>query len=251
MATQPAFGRKNGPPTEPEEESSRPTVSNGDPIDLGAMAYVFAIFGILGLVTSAIFLIEREVIIDTGLRPTQVKPLQQGLSVQSDAQSEIAEQAEKPNPNDTDSKYPVLQYSLIGPFRINASSTVLTIDLKSSLPINTWSFIEAELLDHDKDYIFSFGDELWHENGYDDGPWEEAHDNYGMKLTIPSPGAYYINIKTQGSVTPNHIAVRVSRRLGSSIPHFAFGMISLMVAFVLNETKNRTAMRLIKRMNNR
>lgn len=272
MATKPKFGRKSDQPDDPpEEQVPEPVLAPRDPIDLGPVAQVFAIFGIISLVTSAIFLSEREVIVNEALRPAPIKlaaPAQQSMSGQPTAQSgqttlgqttlgqttqnQVAEPVEPPeklDPNDPDSKYPVRDYAEVGPFRINKAGVVLSVAIKASLPDQSWAFVEAELLDDDKDYLFSFGNELWSESGYDDGgPWHESDDSYVMKLTIPQAGAYYINIKTQGTVTPQPINVRVSRRLGSSIPHFAFGVIALLIGFALNEYKNRTTLRLVERM---
>lgn len=255
MTTKPTFGRSSEQRTDPIGQSPEPAPSERDEVDLGSVVQVFAIFGILGLVTSLIFLSESEVMFDRSVKVDPVKPAPQAIPGQPNALNQTSQETEQPvklDTTDPDLKYPVRDYAELGPFRIGRGGIVLTVDIKAPLPDQSWTFVEAELLDDDKDYIFSFGNELWRESGRDsDGPWSETDDSLSMKLTIPDPGQYYLNIKTQGTVTPESLHVRVVRRLGSSIPHFAFGVLALLIAFVLNEIKNRTTIRAIARMSNR
>ncbi len=68
-----------------------------------------------------------------------------------------------------------------------------------------WSFVTAELLDQDKEYLSSFGGEFWHYAGYDDGAWEESEDEYQATLLIPSPGTYYVRLKTEANVPADEL----------------------------------------------
>ncbi len=103
------------------------------------------------------------------------------------------------------------------------------------------------MLDNQKEYLFSFGKELWHETGNDDGALGEADEAYEMKFTVAEPGDYYLKIKTQGDYTPGVITVSLASTVGSSVPHFAFGVITLLIGIVLNEVSNRTLIRLTSR----
>lgn len=69
-----------------------------------------------------------------------------------------------------------------------------------------WSFVTAELLDEDKDYLSSFGGEFWHYAGYDDGEsWREAEDDYEATILIPSAGTYYVRLKTEANVSADEL----------------------------------------------
>lgn len=64
-----------------------------------------------------------------------------------------------------------------------------------------WSFVTAELLDENKNYLSGFGGEFWHYAGYDGGDrWREAEDEYDATIFIPSPGTYYVRLKTEANV---------------------------------------------------
>lgn len=68
-----------------------------------------------------------------------------------------------------------------------------------------WSFVTAELLDENKEYLSSFGGEFWHYAGYDDGAWEESEDEYQATLLIPSSGTYHIRLKTESNVSADEL----------------------------------------------
>jgi hypothetical protein len=63
-----------------------------------------------------------------------------------------------------------------------------------------WSFVTAELLDAEKEYLASFGGEFWHYAGYDDGYWDEADESYSATLLVPSSGTYYVRLKAESNV---------------------------------------------------
>jgi hypothetical protein len=69
-----------------------------------------------------------------------------------------------------------------------------------------WSFVTIELLDAEKEYLSSFGGEFWHYAGYDDGRWEEADKSYETTLQFPSPGTYYLRLKTEANVGTDELS---------------------------------------------
>lgn len=208
------------------------TPSSEDGVDLGKVATVFIVFGILSLITAWIFSMETQRLFSDTVR-TYVYP-----SVPT--QHAIAGEQEEGK-----------DVATIGPITVQKYKEVYEITIASSLPENSWAFVEGEVLDAEKDYLFSFGKELWHETGYDsDGAWRESDNNYSMKLTFPQPGQYYLNLKTEGSYNPDAVQVTISKKRGSSIPHMVFGIFTLLIGIILNEIRNKTLSRMARRMSN-
>lgn len=213
------------------EENHRTSPADAGEVHLGYVASVFIFFGLLSLITAWVL-------------STPAATFYNGAV--SFHPAAIAEEAE---PLEAGEQYPVMNYALIGPFTIDRPGRVLKVEISAQLPVNNWSFIEAELLDEEQDYLLSFGKELWHENGKDDeGFWDEADRTSDMKLTIPQAGKYHFNIRTQGTYRPGQIFVTLTRSYASSIPHTFFGCITLLIGVVLNEIKNRTILRIMSRM---
>jgi hypothetical protein len=202
-----------------------------DGVDLGKVASVFIIMGILSLITAEVFSWETQKIFSDTVRPHVSYPLvptQQAIAGQDEEGKDVA---------------------TIGPISVQKYREVYSITISSNLPVNSWTFVVGEVLDAEKDYLFSFGKELWHETGYDsDGAWRETDNSYSMKVTFPQPGQYYLNIKTEGSYNPDAIRITISKRYGSSIPHTVFGIITLLIGLVLNEIRNKTLTKLAMRM---
>lgn len=212
--------------TNPQESSSEaPREPEG--IDFARLAIVFIFYGVLGFLTAA-FLGTGQ----TSLFDAQLSPM-----------AKVAD-----DPIEPGEQVATRDYAVIGPFQVQQAGTVIKASFASNLPLNSWSFVEAELLDQDRDYLFSFGKELWHETGVDsDGKWTESDISYEMKFTVAEPGTYFLNIKTQGSAMPGRIRVMLATTIGSSIPHFAFGIITLVIGLIMNEVVNRTILRLLDR----
>ncbi len=148
---------------------------------------------------------------------------------------------------------------LYGPIVVTKPRTVYEITLRTQLPRQSWQFIEAELLDAKKEYLFSFSKELYRESGRDsEGSWSETVNSLDMKLTVPAPGQYYLRFKVDGGelrgktatdlATRTKLTVTVARKLGSSIPHLWVGLIVLIIGLVLNEIGNLTITRLVQRV---
>lgn len=215
------FSKKTG------NQNARATETD---LNYGQIASVYLVFGLLGLLTAWIFSWEAETI---RAKPTASAAL-----------------APKTNPPvEAGEQLPALNYGMIGPFTVTGTNQVFRIRVAADVTTNSWSFVEGELLDAEKEYLLSFGQELWDETGSEDGEfWAEADEIYAMKLTVPHPGQYYLNIKTQGPIVPSQITVAISRVYGSSIPHLAFGVITLLIGLVLNEFANRSITRIAGRV---
>lgn len=128
---------------------------------------------------------------------------------------------------------------IVGPFTIEDNGTVLEIEIDQRLPLQTWSFVSVALLDENKQWLIGFGDEFWHESGYDGGYWEQSVNQYEANLTIPDDGRYYLKIKPQTDMRPavatkHDIYVSMTTRGFSTIPHFAAGIIAIIISLILN-----------------
>ena len=177
-----------------------------DAIDFGKLAGVFFGFGILSLFTAWIFTIE----------PFLFSDQQYSLSSPQKALE-------------------------VGPIHVRKFNEVYSVSFDANLPVQSWSFIQGEVLDSNKQYLFAFGKELWHERGRDsDGTWQESDDSFTLKITFPKPGRYYLKFGTESNRMPSSVRIRVAKRLGSSIPHLWFGIVLILIGIVLNEIKNKT-----------
>lgn len=128
---------------------------------------------------------------------------------------------------------------IVGPFTITDDGTVLDVEVSQALPLQTWSDVSVGLLDARKQWLIGFGGEFWHESGYDGGRWEEADSEYHASLTIPDDGRYYLQVKPQNnlraSAPGNHaITVRANTRGFSTIPHFAVGIVAIVLGLLLS-----------------
>jgi hypothetical protein len=190
-------------------EQTPVSAGNNDPdrVNLGKIATVFIVFGLLGLLTAWIYSMETENIINTSFRPA-------GLSGQS---------------------------AEVGPIKVNKNNESYSISIKANMPSQSWANIESQVLDSNRQYLFSFGKELSRYSGRDsEGSWAEVDNGYSMNVTFPKRGIYYLQFNTESDRVPSVVAVRVSKKRGSSLPHMWFGIIALLIGIVVNEVKNRT-----------
>ncbi|MDQ6976154.1 MAG: hypothetical protein Q9M22_06295 [Mariprofundaceae bacterium] len=180
-----------------------------DAIDWGKVATVCMIAGVLSLLTAWVYSFETEKTLDVRLVP---------------------------NAN--------LKAAISGPIHVVKYNESYTITVTASMAVKSWSFIEGQVLDQNKNYLFSFGKDLWDEQGRDsDGYWREINNSYAITVTFPTPGNYYIRLETEYNRAPKNISIRVSKQLGSSIPHFWLGIFLLLAGIVLNEFQNQTISR--------
>lgn len=129
---------------------------------------------------------------------------------------------------------------VVGPFAIEEDGTVLDIEVHQNLPLQTWSFVTLSLLDQNKQWLIGFGDEFWHESGYDGGSWEQAQADYEATVTVPKRGKYYLKVKPQTnmskvSASQGSIYVKLTTRGFSTIPHFATGIIAIILSLIFGK----------------
>jgi len=129
----------------------------------------------------------------------------------------------------------------IGPLEVKTDGAVLEVDVHQDIDraggtFQRWSFITAELLDAQQNYLMGFGGEMWHEAGYDDGYWREAKEEYSTKMTLPEAGTYYLRFNTETDVSTaelSRIRVDIDQQLGSSLPFHVTAIIAFIVGGVL------------------
>ena len=81
-----------------------------------------------------------------------------------------------------------------------------------------------------KNYLFSFGDEFWHESGYDEGHWEETYKKMEMQAHFKEAGTYYLSVSAEsnGSLTDGGgYIITLERHRGSGLAFKWLWMISL------------------------
>ncbi len=135
----------------------------------------------------------------------------------------------------------------IGPIVVKRYNEVYSIALTAGLSPNTWSVVGGEVQDQNKNPLFYFGKELWHETGYDsEGAWTESDSQYELTVTFPKPGNYYVVLEVESSVQSFNVFAEVTKRFGSSVPHTVFGALCLLVGIILNEILNSTITRFLR-----
>ena len=97
-------------------------------------------------------------------------------------------------------------------------------------------YFSGEVLDEEKETLYEFGKELWHEDGYDsEGYWSESDRDMVAKLSFTEPGKYYIQFHTDEN-RMGSVSLEIFVKKGSGIPHFMLGfylICAVMFLFVL------------------
>ncbi|MDX2085692.1 MAG: hypothetical protein SFZ03_09925 [Candidatus Melainabacteria bacterium] len=150
---------------------------------------------------------------------------------------------------------------ILGPVKIDRAQSVYTIDVTGPpLANNEWLHVNGELLDHRQETLLGFGDEFWHEEGYDEGHWSESKTSYQMRVTFPQPGQYYLKLDTESSgekpeaspeeirqlnfnnpyahrysrtPTGSHISIQVKGRSASPLPHQVLAWFSIILGLLV------------------
>ncbi|MDX8384038.1 MAG: hypothetical protein R8M45_08150 [Ghiorsea sp.] len=193
--------------------------SDPNAVDWGSVASVLIVFSLLSFVTAWVYSFNTESI--------EIPDIYQGWEKNA---------------------------ALTGPIHSKKSHETYQIRVKAmNMPLQSWSYVEGQVLDKNKEYLFSFGKGLWNESGRDSEGyyWHEADDAYEISITLPQAGDYYLQFSAESNQQPEIIAVTVSKRMGSSLPHFWFGVLLLIAGVVLNEVKNRTMRKMVTAMNGR
>lgn len=147
----------------------------------------------------------------------------------------------------------------IGPFTVEKDKTVVELKARQPLEYGHSSYVSGDVLDQNKNHLFSFGKEFWAETGYDmDGHWSESDTSMKSKFTLQQAGTYYIRLTSEHSqqncsdidlacqdrakkVNAN-ISVSVSQKRGSSLPHLIAGIFGLLIAVVLYFFENLSSL---------
>lgn len=125
-----------------------------------------------------------------------------------------------------------------GPIIIKKPGTVYDVEVSASLPSNHWSFVEVVVTDSYDDYMYSFGQELWHESGKDsEGHWTEKRTEFESSLTFPQTGEFYLNFVTNSKRNrePKRLNVTLVKKNGSAMLHFWLAILVLVVAIICIE----------------
>lgn len=194
-----------------EPEKARKKKKKNQSVNLGALALICLIFSLISFMTSQYYGAKTEKVVHASFQPT-------------------------PTSNRAETKLLVNKYN---------ESYEITV--MASLELQSYSFVEAQVLDANKEYLFSFGEELWYEQGRDsDGYWKEGNHGYSMDITFPKPGSYYLLFDVEKTPkTPKVLTVKVAKKRGSSVPHAALSLICLLLGLLLNEIKNQTILRIL------
>lgn len=191
-------------------------------VDFGQLGLVFIACAILSLLTAWVFSMETEKILHQSFRP---------LPVAGNSGKDQTNSAET---------------GIIGPIKARKRNEVFSVGINASIPVQTWAFVEGEVLNQNKEYLFAFGKELWSETGRDsEGRWSEKKIDYKIKVTFPEPGEYFFNFKSAGNTIPNDLKVKIVKKRGSALPHFWFGLVALVIGLILNEIKNKTILKIL------
>ncbi|MEM7617531.1 MAG: hypothetical protein AAF195_04035 [Pseudomonadota bacterium] len=177
-----------------------------DQIDLGKIATVFIVFGLLSLITSWVYSFETEKVASSSFKPNKT-----GVSAE------------------------------VGPINSRKNNETYKITVRADLASQSWSHIEGQVLDSKKKFLFSFGKELSYYSGRSsDGNWVEKEDNYSINITFPQVGTYYLKFNSESDRSPRNIEVKINKKRGSILPHLWFGIILIIIGLIVNELKNRT-----------
>lgn len=125
------------------------------------------------------------------------------------------------------------------PFTIDKANTILDIAVSQNLPVDTWSDVTVSLVDASGEPLIGVGDGLWHEDGYDEGEyWNQADSSYSGRVVVHEPGTYRLDVEVSDNIEPikrEDAPITVTAKIGgmSYIPHFAAGVIALLLGVIL------------------
>jgi len=101
---------------------------------------------------------------------------------------------------------PTDSLGLLGPIRIPEDNLQVGVRVQQEIEegigdtFSRWNFITLALLDENKNYLLSFGGDVWNYAGSSGGDhWQEEETSYRTTLEFPSAGTYYIRIRGESS----------------------------------------------------
>ena len=121
---------------------------------------------------------------------------------------------------------------MFGPITIKKDKPLIyTIKSNSAFLKNRSIYFSGEVLDKNKDVLYEFGKEFWHESGYDsEGHWSESDTHMEAKLAFTEPGTYYIRIFQEGKA---YCQMSIEKKYASGIPHLMTGTWFLLAACII------------------
>lgn len=121
-----------------------------------------------------------------------------------------------------------------GPLVVTEKNSAYEIRIGNYVKAGDWSTIEVEMQDENKQRLFSFGDDMWHETGYDsEGQWTESKTDYSMDITIKEPGKYYFVVSASRSDGAGRgITFKAVKERGSNVLFLTLGFIAAILAGV-------------------
>ncbi|MCJ8272189.1 MAG: hypothetical protein MJK04_22670 [Psychrosphaera sp.] len=133
--------------------------------------------------------------------------------------------------------YLTIKGGLYGPFTVAQAKSDYRISLRQiNIAVGHWNAVDIAVLDVNKNTLFSFGDEFWHEKGYDEGNWDESKQSVEMKVQFEKTGDYYLSIDTESNATtPDRrgYTVTVQRLRGSTVAFEWLRLISLVLGVLV------------------
>ena len=128
-------------------------------------------------------------------------------------------------------KYNISQNNLIGPVVIDKKSAIYKIQATFT-GLNSSNYISVEVLDKNKDTLYEFGKDLWHEEGYDsEGHWSESERIMNAHITFSEKGTYYLQFNKE-KTNQNDIFITIYRLKSSYIPHLKAGTLFLLILLI-------------------
>ena len=132
--------------------------------------------------------------------------------------------------------FDVAEGAYYGPIVIKDKPKVCTINASAYGLNNNSFYLSGEVLDEDKETLFEFGKEFWHEDGYDsEGYYSEGDYNSGIDLTFDKAGKYYIQFHSDNVIKtekmPYDVNITIKLKKGSALPYLYFGMLGVIIAF--------------------
>ncbi|MCD4782541.1 MAG: DUF4178 domain-containing protein [Candidatus Eremiobacteraeota bacterium] len=90
---------------------------------------------------------------------------------------------------------------IYGPYNFTKKNRVYRIDSKYRTNNNSALYCEISILSDQKDMIFGWDGDYWHESGYDsDGSWQESNSKKVTYFNLKEPGKYYFEVTPERDV---------------------------------------------------
>ena len=86
-------------------------------------------------------------------------------------------------------------------FKVPRNGNVMRLEIKGTMPMNTWKSVDMEVYDSNDNYLFSVQDELWSESGKDSsGEWTEHSKSGQVTIRFKHKGDYYLYLSDSAEI---------------------------------------------------